>query len=71
MMTMYVISNATGKIVALITAGEHYVEPAGRNENKKFKDIFEDRFGSNDYSNSFTDFGVDYTAEEVEEIVIE
>ena len=57
MSTMYVISNETGKIVATITG----------NENDEIQDAFMDTFGSNDYTNSYTDFGLEYDAE-VQEI---
>ena len=63
MSTMYVISNETNEIVATITGPA----TAGRNQNRFHEEIFETKFGSNDYSNSFTDFGIDY-ATSVEEI---
>ena len=65
MSTMYVISNETGKVVATITGPSS----EGRNGNKRHEEAFETHYGSNDYSNSFTDFGLEYD-EAVDELEV-
>jgi hypothetical protein len=54
---MYVISNETGLIVATITG----------DSNEVIEAAFMDHFGPNNYTNSYTDFGLEY-ADNVEQI---
>jgi hypothetical protein len=57
MSTMYVISNKTGLIVATITG----------DSNEVIEAAFMDQYGPNDYTNSYTDFGLEY-ADSLEQI---
>ena len=56
MSTLYVISNETNEVVATITGNDD-------ESHKKYMS----EYGSNDYTYSFTDFGLEYV-EEVNEI---
>lgn len=51
MSTLYVISNETNEVVATITGSD----------DEKCHEKFMDEYGSNDYSYSFNDRGVEYS----------